>query len=95
MGLQRGSPLACSINMTGAARGGLMSHTPPRETLAAASSRPNPEALATRVVLAHPYAMFHSCMCGFNRDVVVVAAALIGYDDIKVVAETTTRRRRS
>jgi hypothetical protein len=34
-------------------------------------------------------------MCGFNRDAVVVAAALIGYDDIKVVAETTTRRRRS
>jgi hypothetical protein len=34
-------------------------------------------------------------MCGLCRDTVVVAAVLIGYDDIKVAVEMTTRRRRS
>jgi hypothetical protein len=66
---------------------------PLRETLAAASSRLNSEALATRVVLAHPCAAFHPCTCGLNGSVVTVAAALIGYDDMEVDVRTTTRRR--
>jgi hypothetical protein len=53
---------------------------PPRETLAAAS-RPNPEALAVRVVIAHPRVVFHPCMCGLCGCVAAVTAALIGYDD--------------
>jgi hypothetical protein len=67
----------------------------PCETLAIASSRPNSEALAACMVLAHPRAAFHPCMCGLRRGAAAVATALIGYDDFKVVAETTTRRRRS
>jgi hypothetical protein len=55
---------------------------PPRETLAVASSRPNPEALATRVVLAHPRTAFHPYMCGLRVGAAVVAAALISYDDL-------------
>jgi hypothetical protein len=66
-------------------------YTPPCETLAAASSRPNSESLATRVVLAHPSAAFHPCTCGFRRGVAMVAAMLIDYDDIKVVAMIITR----
>jgi hypothetical protein len=53
---------------------------PPRETLATASSRPNIEALATCVVLAHPHTAFLPCMCGLCRDAVAVAVALIDYD---------------
>jgi hypothetical protein len=52
-------------------------YTPPHETLAAAASRPISEALAAHVVLAHPHAAFHPCMCELR----VGAAALIGYDD--------------
>jgi hypothetical protein len=87
--LRRVSSLACSINMMGAARGGLTSYTSPRETLADTFSRPNSEALAAYVVLAHPRVAFHPCTCGLSRGV----AALIGYDDIKVVVDTTTRMR--
>jgi hypothetical protein len=92
MGAARGgltSLLACSINMMGAARGGLTSYTSPRETLADTFSRPNSEALAACVVLAHPRVAFHPCTCGLSRGV----AALIGYDDIKVAVDTTTRMR--
>jgi hypothetical protein len=64
---------------------------PPRETLAATSSRPNSEALAVRVMLAHTRVMFHLRMCGLRTCV----AALIGYDDVKFAAETAIRRRRS
>jgi hypothetical protein len=70
-------------------------YMPSRETLAAASSRSNSEALATWLVLAHPRAAFHPCTCGLCRDAGAVVAALISYDDVKVVAETITRRRRS
>jgi hypothetical protein len=70
-------------------------YMPPRETLAAASSRVNSEALDTRVVLAYSHAVFHPCMCELCRDIVVVAAALIGYDNIEIAAGTTTRRKRS
>jgi hypothetical protein len=66
---------------------------PPRETLAATSSRSNSEALATRMVLADSHAAFHPYMCGLRRGAAAVAAALIGYDDVKVAAKTTTRRR--
>jgi hypothetical protein len=79
----------CSINMRGRVRGGLTPYTPPRETLAATSSRPNSEVLATHVVLAHPRATFHPCTCGFRRGATAVAAALIGYDHVKVAAETS------
>jgi hypothetical protein len=32
-------------------------------------------------------------MCGFCRGTDAVAGALIGYDDVKVAAKMTTRRR--
>jgi hypothetical protein len=63
---------------------------PPRETLAATSSHLNSEALAVRVVLAHPRTVFHLHTCGLHRGAAVVAAALIGYDNVKVAAGTTT-----
>jgi hypothetical protein len=59
-------------------------HTWPRYTfkmLAATASRPNPEALAARVVLAHPHAAFHPCMCGLCGGAAMVVVTLIGYDD--------------
>jgi hypothetical protein len=68
-------------------------YLPPRETLAAPSSRPNSEALAVCVVLAHQHAAFHPCRCGLRRGAAAVAVVLIGYDDIKVAAKTTIRRR--
>jgi hypothetical protein len=77
--------------MRGRIRGGLTPYTPSRETLAATSCRPNSEVLAVRVVLAHPHVSFHPCTCGFCRG----AAALIGYEHVKVATEMTTRRRRS
>jgi hypothetical protein len=92
MGLRQGSPLACSINMRGRARGRLTPYTPPRETLAATSSQLNFEALTACVVLAHPRVTFHPCTCGFHRDVDMVATALIDYDHVKVTVETTTRK---
>jgi hypothetical protein len=96
MGLRQESSLACSINMRGRARG---AYTPPHhnmKTLAAASSsRPNSETLAAHVVLAHPCAAFYPRTCGLRGDAAAVAAALISYDDMEVVAGMTTRRRRS
>jgi hypothetical protein len=74
-------------------RGGWTSYTSPRETLAAAYSRPNSEALAERVVLAHSCVAFHPYMCELYEGAVVVDAALIGYDDVEVATRTTTRRR--
>jgi hypothetical protein len=68
---------------------------PPRETLAVASSRTNSKALVARIVLAHPRIVFHPYTCGLRRGTDAVAAALIGYNDIKVAAKTTTKRRRS
>jgi hypothetical protein len=70
-------------------------YMPPRETLAVASSQLNSKALATYVVLAHPHAAFHPYPCGLCRGAVAVAAALIGYDDVKAAPEVTTRMRRS
>jgi hypothetical protein len=74
-------------------RGGLTPDMVPHETLAATSSQPKSEALPARMVLAHPRTMFHPCTCGLRTCVVAVPAALIGYDDIMVATETTTRRR--
>jgi hypothetical protein len=54
---------------------------PPRETLAAAASRSNSEALVVRVVLAHPRSVFHPCTSGIHGGAAVVAATLVGYDD--------------
>jgi hypothetical protein len=54
------------------------------KTLAATSSRPNSEALAAHVVIAHPRMAFRPCTCELRRGAAAVAAALIGYDDIKV-----------
>jgi hypothetical protein len=70
-------------------------YTLPRETLAATSSRPNSEALIMHMVLAHPHTVFYSCTCGLRRGAGVIIVALIGYNDVKVAAEMTTRRRRS
>jgi hypothetical protein len=61
----------------------------PTETLAVVASRPNSEALAARVVLAHPCVAFHPYTCGLRGD----AAALIGYDHVEVAAGATMRRR--
>jgi hypothetical protein len=72
-----------------------MSYTPPREILAVAASQQNSEALAVRVVLAHPRTTFHSYTCGLCGGAATVAAALIGCDDVEVAVRTTTRRRRS
>jgi hypothetical protein len=95
MGLWWESPSACYINMRGGARGELRPYMTQGEALAATSSRPNSEALATRVVLAYPCMVFYPCTCGLHRGAATVAATLIGYDNIKVAAETTTRRMRS
>jgi hypothetical protein len=75
----------------GSRRDEQMPYTPPRETLAVAASRPNSEALATRVVQAHPRATFHPRMCGLLGGAVV----LFDCDNVEVAAGTTTRRRRS
>jgi hypothetical protein len=78
--------------------GGHDQHTPymsPRITLAIATSRPNSEALATCLVLAHQRATFHPCMCGLRGGVAVVVATLIGCDNVEVAAGMTTRKRRS
>jgi hypothetical protein len=72
-----------------------MPDTPPRETLAVTSSRPNSKALATRMVLAHPHVAFHPCMCGLRGGTVAVAAVLIGYNVMEVTARTTKKRKRS
>jgi hypothetical protein len=66
---------------------------PPHEILPATSSWLNSEALAVLIVLAHPRTVFYSCTCGFCRGTDAVAVALIGYDDVKVAAKMTTRRR--
>jgi hypothetical protein len=84
----------CSINMRCRARGGLKPYTTPRETLAITSSQPNSEDLAVCVVLVHPRVAFHPCTCGLHRGTATVVAVLIGYNDIKVAMETTTRTRR-
>jgi hypothetical protein len=94
MGLRWWSLLECSINIK-AGLGAWLTDvcTPPRETLAAASCRSNSEAQATRVVLAHPRAAFHPCMCGLRRGVAAIVAALIECDDVEFAAGTTTRSR--
>jgi rhodanese-related sulfurtransferase len=78
--------------MRGRTRGVVDAYTSPHETLVAASSRPNSQALAAPMVLANPCVVFHPCTCGLRRGDAAVAAMLIGYDDVKVVAGMTTRR---
>jgi hypothetical protein len=94
MSLWWGSPLACSINTRGGARG---TYTPARYHVkthaAASSSQPNVEALTTRVGLAHARAVFHPCTCGLHGGTTTVAVALIGYHDVEVAVGMTTRRR--
>jgi hypothetical protein len=81
--------------MTGRASGALhTSYMSPHETLAAAASRPNSEALVARVVLAHPRMVFHPCTCALRGGAVAIVVALIVYDYVEVAAETSTRRRR-
>jgi hypothetical protein len=70
-----------------------MPYTPPRETLATTSSRPNSEALDACMVLAHPHVVFHPCTCWLRRGVATIATALITYDDVKVAVGMTTKRR--
>jgi hypothetical protein len=55
----------------------------------------NSDAIAARVVLAHPRTAFHPCTCGLHRGANVIVAALISYDDVEVAIWTTTRRGRS
>jgi hypothetical protein len=66
--------------MRGGARGACTTKRHHVTTLAATSSRSDPETLAVCEVLAHPRAAFHSRTCGLRRDVVAVATPLIGYD---------------
>jgi hypothetical protein len=63
------------------------------KTIATTSSRPDSKTLATREVLAHPCTSFHPYTCELLGGVVVVATALISYDDVEVAARKTTRRR--
>jgi hypothetical protein len=65
------------------------------EILALTSSRSNFEVLVVHVMLAHPHMTFYYCTCRLYRDDVAVAVTLISYSDVKVAAETTTKRRRS
>jgi hypothetical protein len=75
--------------MRGGARGAETPTCHHVKTLAAtSSSRPNPKALAAREVLAHPHTVFHP-------DAAMIAAVLIGYDDMEVATGMTTRKRRS
>jgi hypothetical protein len=78
MGLRRGSPLACSINMRGGLGTPTLHHV---KTLAAtsSSSQLNPETLVAREVLAHPCVVFHPCACGLCRGAAEGVVALIGY----------------
>jgi hypothetical protein len=66
---------------------------PPCEALATAASWLNSEALAVRVVLAHPCTTVHPYTCGLCGGAAAVVAALIGYDNVEVAVRTTTRRR--
>jgi hypothetical protein len=65
----------------------------PHETLVATSSRLNFEAIAVRVVLAHPCAAFHLYMCGLYGGATVVAVVLISYDHMEVAVGMTMKRR--
>jgi hypothetical protein len=80
------SLLTCSINIRGRARGVI--NTRITWNHSRRSSWPNYEDLAYSRVAFHPY------MCKLRRDATMVAAALIGYDDVKVAIGTTTQRRR-
>jgi hypothetical protein len=66
------------------------SYTPYCETLAAAASQSNSECLAAPLVLAHSHAAFYPCTYGLRGGAVAVATALIGYDNKKVAAKTST-----
>jgi hypothetical protein len=94
MGLRRGSPLACSINMRGGLGTPTLHHV---KTLAAtsSSSQLNPETLVAREVLAHPRVVFHPCMCGLCGGAAAVAATLISYNVVEVAVGTITRSSRS
>jgi hypothetical protein len=52
--------------------------------------RSNSEALAARVVLAHPRKAFHPCTCGLHGGAATVAATLISYDDVEAAVGMTT-----
>jgi hypothetical protein len=68
--------------MRGGARGATHYHV---TTLAATTSRPNPETLATREVLTHLRMAFYPCTCGLHGDAAMVAA-LIGYGDMELLS---------
>jgi hypothetical protein len=57
------------------------------KTLTATSSRPNPEMLAEREVLAYPHVMFHPFTCGLRRDTATIIVALIDYGDARSLLE--------
>jgi hypothetical protein len=88
-------PISVLYKYEGWGRGATDAYMPPRETLAVASSQSNSKALAAHVVLAHPHVTFYPCTCRLRRGAATVVTVLIGYDDVNVAIETTTRRRRS
>jgi hypothetical protein len=57
------------------------------KTLAATFSRPNPESLHVREVLAHPRAAFHPCTYGLREGVAAVTAVMIKYDDLGLLPQ--------
>jgi hypothetical protein len=69
----------CSINMRGGVRGEIYATCHHVKSLATTSSRPNPETLVAREVLAHPCVVFHPCACGLCRGAAEGVVALIGY----------------
>jgi hypothetical protein len=50
---------------------------------------PDAETLAGFEVLAHQYMAVHPYMCGLHRCVVAVAAALVGYVDVRLLSGQT------
>jgi hypothetical protein len=94
MGLRLRSLLVCSINIRGGARGDIDTYTPPCEN-------PSHHLLSVKPwnpsyawgALAHPCAVLHLCTCGLCGGATAIVTVLISYDDVKVVAGTTTRRR--
>jgi hypothetical protein len=79
MGLRLRNSLECSINMMGGATGATYTYMPPRDNLAATSSRPNLETPVVCEVLAHPHMALHPGTCGLLGGAAVVATTLISY----------------
>jgi hypothetical protein len=81
----------CSINTRGGARGADTPICHHLKNSTATSSQPNPEALATCEVLAHPRVAFHPYTYRLRGGIATIVVALIDYNDMEVTAGMTTR----